>query len=182
MFGFLRCFSRRPTPAPPPVGVGIAILSFGNFPNMGDIGDEPRVLVCLRGQLRTTEGGPGVRNEPHCWDLPGGGVEPSETPFGAVMRETREELGNIRLAFVHVIDEFDHLISDESGTVTERWINHTFGGFLLPDSPSPAVPPAEQTKLVQLRFVTLRELESVPITASLRQALPKIQVLMKGMR
>lgn len=43
-----------------------------------------RVLLAHRHPLRA--------NYPDCWDLPGGHVEPGETPRDAVRRECREEL------------------------------------------------------------------------------------------
>jgi 8-oxo-dGTP pyrophosphatase MutT (NUDIX family) len=33
------------------------------------------------------------RDRPPIWNLPGGGVEPGETPWAAAIRETREEVG-----------------------------------------------------------------------------------------
>ena len=47
--------------------------------------DDRRVLLVHRH--------PGRANYPDCWDLPGGHVEPGETPADAARRECLEELG-----------------------------------------------------------------------------------------
>ena len=47
--------------------------------------DGNRVLLCHRS--------PGRRWSPGVWDLPGGHVEPGESPAAALVRELREELG-----------------------------------------------------------------------------------------
>jgi mutator protein MutT len=47
--------------------------------------DGDRVLLCHRSPRR--------RWYPDVWDLPGGHVEPGETPSRALVRELREELG-----------------------------------------------------------------------------------------
>lgn len=46
---------------------------------------DGRVLLCHRSPAR--------RWYPDVWDLPGGHVEPGETPYDALVRELREELG-----------------------------------------------------------------------------------------
>lgn len=51
----------------------------------GLLRDGNRVLLCHRS--------PGCRWYPDVWDLPGGHVEPGETPAAALARELREELG-----------------------------------------------------------------------------------------
>lgn len=50
------------------LGVNVVLLSDG------------RVLLALR-------------DRPPIWNLPGGGVEPGESPWAAAVRETREEVG-----------------------------------------------------------------------------------------
>jgi 8-oxo-dGTP diphosphatase len=49
--------------------------------------DEGRILLCHRA--------PDRRWYPDVWDLPGGHVEPGESPGDALKRELREELGVI---------------------------------------------------------------------------------------
>lgn len=51
----------------------------------GVLVDDGRVLLGLRHRDRSYE--------PGTWDLPGGHVEPEETPQQALQRELREELG-----------------------------------------------------------------------------------------
>ena len=38
------------------------------------------------------------KEDPNCWDLPGGGIKFGEQPFAATIRETKEEAGiNIKI-------------------------------------------------------------------------------------
>jgi ADP-ribose pyrophosphatase YjhB (NUDIX family) len=139
-------------------GVGVAIQGTGRFPELGDFNDQvPRYLVCLRGDLRTEEGGPGVRNDPNKWDLPGGAVDFGESLEAAVRREIREELG-VWLQLIHHIGHYEDIREGE------HWISHTHRAVISIASPAPVVPESERSKLVKLRFMTLEELENVPTT------------------
>lgn len=140
------------------VGVGAIILGSGRFPHLGDEDDGiPRVLMGLRGQLRTRPGGPGVRNEPSCWDLPGGGIDFGETRADAVTREVREELG-VDLGSTEELGTIDHQIRNAKLEVVEHWVTTTFLALLLATSPEPVVPKAERTKIIQLKFFRVSEL------------------------
>jgi 8-oxo-dGTP diphosphatase len=62
----------RPPPAPHEVVAGLLVR-------------PAQVFLCHRSIDRTWY--------PNVWDLPGGHVEPGESPTGALVRELREELG-----------------------------------------------------------------------------------------
>ncbi len=146
------------------IGVGVAILGQGHFPSLGDLADGvPRFLMTRRGHLRTTPGGPGVRNEPGLWDFPGGGIEFGEDLETAVCREVAEELG-LRLDSVRHLGHLEHVLRDAAGRAQEHWISHTHLAYIEPDSPIPSVPEAERTKLVELRYFTTTQIRDLPVT------------------
>ena len=155
-------------------GVGVAIVGTGLYPELGDLNDSVvRFLMCLRGELRTHDGGPGVRNEPNCWDLPGGGVDFGELIEDAAKREVLEELGLV-LPDVRYIGHLQHIIRDQAGRPVEHWISHTHLATIAPGSLAPAVPPEESSKIVRLRYMTLAEISRAHITSSMVKAYPQL--------
>ena len=84
--------------------------------------------------------------EPHTWGLPGGKMEPGETPAEAALREMREEIsyeGELLLipSFVYREDEFAFhnflaLVPDEFD-VELNWESDDAGWFELSDLPKP---------------------------------------------
>jgi 8-oxo-dGTP diphosphatase len=97
--------------------------------------DGHRVLLCRRSANR--------RWYPGVWDLPGGHVDPGETPSAALVRELREELGiaiaepsgpPIREVFADTFDMQVWLIDVWAGTPVNAapdehdavaWFDHT---------------------------------------------------------
>lgn len=155
----------------PGVGVGVIILGTGRFPHLGDHNDgAARILMGLRGQLRTRPGGPGVRNEPDCWDFPGGGVDFGETRAEAVVREIYEEL-HVRIGQLEELGTIDHILRNAEGRVQEHWLTTTFLARPHPDTPEPAVPEAERTKIVRLWYFSARELRRMPLAESVHPSL-----------
>lgn len=65
--------------------------------------NEGKYLLCQR-----AEGG----NCAFLWEFPGGKIEKSETPFDAIIRETREELGT-EVKPLEIFDEFDFSYPDK---------------------------------------------------------------------
>lgn len=159
------------------VGVGVFIMGTGLYPELGDYNDGVvRYLMCLRGELRTEPDGPGVRNEPNLWDAPGGGVDFGESLRAAVEREIGEELG-VSLRGIEYLGHFEHILWGENGRPVEHWISHTHLARIVRSSSAPAVPLVERSKIVQLRYMTLAEIEQASITISTKKALPQLAAI-----
>jgi 8-oxo-dGTP pyrophosphatase MutT (NUDIX family) len=77
--------------------LGMALLSFHREPEDTVFDDAPvgYALVVLRHEQRVLMV---LERERNCWELPGGGIEPGETPRAAAVRELWEETGQRVLA------------------------------------------------------------------------------------
>ncbi|MCC6621176.1 MAG: (deoxy)nucleoside triphosphate pyrophosphohydrolase [Deltaproteobacteria bacterium] len=102
---------------------------------------------------------------PGAWELPGGRIEPDETPDAAVRRELAEELG-VTVA--------------EATPLTWSWFTYPERAVLLlffhvrlaPDSPAPA--PLAATELALVTRASLREVPFPPANAPLLAALDRL--------
>ena len=155
----------------PGIGVGVLVFGDGRFPELGDVGDgRRRFLMGLRGPLRSDDHPGGVRNEPFCWDIPGGGVNMDERLADVAVRETVEELGVI-VASVEPLFVIEHFPEGQ------HWVSHTFGAVLAGNSPMPAVPEEEREKCLQLHYFTHDEAMRLPqdeLTTSMLLNLPRM--------
>ena len=62
---------------------------------------------------------------PYRWSLPGGALEPGETPAQAAAREVREETG-IEAEIVAAAGEHEVKLRDGTGAVTAHYVIHAF--------------------------------------------------------
>src|SRR5688572_2762559 len=76
------------------------------------------------------------RNEPDCWDMPGGEVEMHEKLADAARREMQEEHG-VRVELVEQWPAHDHMIPRTSTKPAEHWVTTTFLARMKPRSPGP---------------------------------------------
>ncbi len=121
--------SRRPALVPddqlgivcPGIGVGALIM----HPSDRDR-PHPRFLFHLRGPQRTATT-PGVRNDPHKWDMPGGGVEFGQRLADACIREVFEEhditIPPSALTPLWVIEDLQYA---PNGQLLQHWVSQTF--------------------------------------------------------
>jgi mutator protein MutT len=79
--------------------------------------DNRRVLIAQRAS---------ESSNPLLWELPGGKVEPNESPRQALARELREELG-IRARVGALLGECTHRYPHESIRLEAYWVSHIQG-------------------------------------------------------
>jgi 8-oxo-dGTP diphosphatase len=101
---------------------------------------------------------------PNVWDLPGGHIEPSETPSYALVRELREELG---IEIAHPREPPLQIVADAQMHLS-IWIVSTWTG-----TPSNLAPDEHD----ELRWIALHEINSLALAHPsypelLRKALP----------
>jgi mutator protein MutT len=117
--------SSAASPPPVPVEVAIVALCVDSPPTpphpKGQSGFTPHILITKR--LTNTF-------YPGYWELPGGKLEPNETPAQAARREAREELG-IEIETLSVLPPIEHTYEHA------RVRLHTCVARMLADSPPP---------------------------------------------
>ena len=129
--------------AAPQVVVGAAIVR------------DRRVLACRRTAPPSAAGR---------WELPGGKVEPGETPEAALVREVREELG-VGLAI-------RHWLADEA-PITDALVLRVAVATLVEGEPRPV-------EHDQVRWLTAAELDDVDWLDPDRPFLPEIAASLTG--
>lgn len=84
--------THRPTPPLCSGPLGMTLLAFHPAATPDSTAPLGASLVVLRhrGRLLLVH-----QRQRRCWELPGGGIEPGETPLEAAVRELREESGQV---------------------------------------------------------------------------------------
>lgn len=101
-------------------------------------------VIEREGRLLAIQRAPGILAG-GCWCLPGGGIEPGESPAEAVAREVREEVGLL----VRPAREIWQWLRPDGGLRLYWWLVH-----LIDDTPEPV--PLE-SEVSDLRWVTYGE-------------------------
>jgi len=129
----------KPVDNPSIVRVGLAAICSRRLDVRDPNGDPVRLLITKRASGSIMAG---------YWELPGGKIEPGETPTECIVREAREELGvqvDIHEELAPVVHTYDH--------ATVRL--HTGIGVLAPGSPA-----AANLEVAEHRWVTAAEIAS----------------------
>ena len=122
------------------------------------------VVVILDGRLLKVKSGK-ERNKGK-WSIPGGGVELGETVYEAAVRETLEEC-SLHVEILKVIDTADNIVQDDSGRIKYHFtIIDLLGRYVSGEVKA-------QSDAAECRWVVLEEIESLDITAILREMLKR---------
>jgi ADP-ribose pyrophosphatase YjhB (NUDIX family) len=137
---------QRQYPSQPLIGVGAIIMRGG------------KMMIVKRA------------NEPAkgLWSVPGGVVELGEHLHDAIKREVREETG-LEVDIERLVDAVDNIVFDEQGQVHYHYVLLDYlcrprGGALK-----------AADDVLEIRWVTLDALQSLPITPSLNRVIVKIR-------
>jgi ADP-ribose pyrophosphatase YjhB (NUDIX family) len=122
------------------IGVGVGAMTFNA---------DGLVFLALRGDK--------VRNEPGCWEFPGGGVRFGERLEDAVRREFLEEYG-IRIRPVELLCVTNHILRTEH----QHWVSPTF--IAMFEEGEPAI--REPEKCSRIGWFPLDALPSPLMTVS----------------
>ena len=118
------------------VGVGAAIIN-----------KEGKVFIARRGKQ--------TRNEQGKWEIPGGGINFSETLEHAVKRETKEEYG-MEVEIIELLGVFDHIIPDDK----QHWVSPSYICKLRSGTPQILEP----EKCEEIGWFTLEEAKKLDLS------------------
>jgi 8-oxo-dGTP diphosphatase len=137
---------QRRYPSQPLVGVGAIIMR------------EAKMMIVKRA------------NEPAkgLWSVPGGVVELGEHLHDAIKREVNEETG-LKVDIERLVDAVDNIVFDEQGRIQYHYVLLDYlcrphSGLLKASD-----------DVLEIRWVTLDALQSLPITPSLNRVIAKIR-------
>jgi 8-oxo-dGTP diphosphatase len=142
----------REYPAAPRVGVGAVVLH------------EGRVLLVRRGRAPALG----------LWSVPGGLVELGETTVDAARREVEEETGlDVRIA--GLVGVLDRVTRDADGRVRYHWVLVDYLAY--PQSNDTITAGSDAA---EVRWVTIDEVERLPITEGLADMIKRAAALAGG--
>lgn len=142
----------REYPAAPRVGVGAVVLH------------EGRVLLVRRGRAPALG----------LWSVPGGLVELGETTVDAARREVEEETGlDVRIA--GLVGVLDRVTRDADGRVRYHWVLVDYLAY--PQSNDTITAGSDAA---EVRWVTIDEVERLPITDGLADMIKRAAALAGG--
>jgi 8-oxo-dGTP diphosphatase len=144
----------REYPDYPRVGVGAIVLHAG------------RVLLVKRGQAPALG----------LWSVPGGLVDVGETTVDAARREVEEECG-LKVRVAGLVGVLDRVTRDADGRVRYHWVLVDYLAFPETDDTITAGSDA-----AEVRWVTIDEVEQLPITEGLADMIRRAVVLGGGGR
>ena len=144
----------REYPDYPRVGVGAIVLHAG------------RVLLVKRGQAPALG----------LWSVPGGLVDVGETTVDAARREVEEECG-LKVRVAGLVGVLDRVTRDADGRVRYHWVLVDYLAFPETDDTITAGSDA-----AEVRWVTIDEVEQLPITEGLADMIRRAVLLGGGGR
>jgi ADP-ribose pyrophosphatase YjhB (NUDIX family) len=142
----------REYPDYPRVGVGVIVLHQG------------RVLLIRRGRAPALG----------LWSVPGGLVDLGETTVEAARREVAEECG-IGVRIAGLVGVLDRVTRDADGRVRYHWVLVDYLAF--PESSDPIKAGSDAA---EVRWVTIDEVERLPITEGLADMIRRAVALSAG--
>ena len=142
----------REYPDHPRVGVGAIVLH------------EGRVLLVKRGRA------PGLG----LWSIPGGLVDLGESTVDAARREVEEETG-LKVRIAGLVGVLDRVTPDAEGRVRYHWVLVDY--LAIPESIDTLTAGSDAA---EVRWVTIDEVERLPITDGLMDMIQRAAALSRG--
>jgi ADP-ribose pyrophosphatase YjhB (NUDIX family) len=142
----------REYPDYPRIGVGAIVLHAG------------RVLLVKRGQPPALG----------LWSVPGGLVDLGETSVDAARREVEEECG-LKVRIAGLVGVLDRVTRDADGRVRYHWVLVDY--LAVPESNDTITAGSDAA---EVRWVTIEEVERLPITEGLADMIRRAAALSRG--